>query len=63
MTRRRDIEPLQKHTLHFFKGDVALIAERYPNIGASKIIRYITRKFITEKLSISEEEIKVEIDE
>ena len=35
-----------KHTLWLFKGDFAMLAELYPDLGASIVVRTLIRKHI-----------------
>lgn len=39
-------EKLQKHTFFFFEGDVAKLADLYPHLPVSQIIRNLIRTHI-----------------
>lgn len=43
MVRTIELEPLQKHTLSFYKGDFDKMGEFYPELGPSVAIRRIIR--------------------
>lgn len=46
MSRRRESDELQKHTLNLFKGDYAELQGLYPESGAGKIIRILVRNHL-----------------
>lgn len=48
MTRKREVEDLEKVTLNLFKGDFHILQDFNPRIGAAKVIRLLVRKYIQE---------------
>jgi hypothetical protein len=46
MVRTVENEPLQKHTLSFYKGDFEKMAEFHAELGASVAIRRVIRAHI-----------------
>lgn len=49
---------LQKHTLFLVKGDYARLQERYPEIGAARIIRALISNHLA-KLDMGLDNVKV----
>lgn len=43
---RKAEDQLHKHTMNFFAGDIEKIADLYPDVGASVIIRRLVRDFV-----------------
>lgn len=41
--------PLQKVTLHLYKGDFARLRELEPDLGASKLVRLLVREYINDQ--------------
>lgn len=39
-------EKLQKHTLHFFAGDIARLQDLHPNLSVASIVRNLVRQHI-----------------
>jgi hypothetical protein len=39
-------EKLQKHTFHFFEGDVAKLKDLYPTLSVANVIRGLIRQHI-----------------
>lgn len=48
MTRRREENEVQKHTLNLFSGDFQRLQDAYPEIGAGAIIRRLVRAHLKE---------------
>lgn len=44
--RRKEIEPLEKRIVNFFKGDFDKLRDLHPRIGASKAVRLLVRDHI-----------------
>lgn len=39
-------DKLQKHTLHFFAGDIARLQELHPSLSVASIVRNLVRQHI-----------------
>lgn len=39
-------DKLQKHTLHFFEGDIAKLQELHPNLSVANVVRNLVRQHI-----------------
>lgn len=46
MTRKAEEFPLQKVTLLLYEGDFDRLRELKPDLGASKVVRLLVRKYI-----------------
>lgn len=63
---RRENAPLQKVTLNLVKGDFAFLQEKYPELGAGKIVRELVRALVKkqqEKDSAIRSSVDVDIGE
>ena len=46
MPRTIEHEPLQKHTLNLYEGDLERLASFYPELGATVVVRRVVRAHI-----------------
>lgn len=56
---KADIDPLKKHTMFLFDGDLARLAELVPGVPPSTTVRHLVRAYIT-KLEGARPHIKIE---
>ena len=57
----RDFAALQKHTLHLYEGDFDRLKDRYPEVGASVVIRKLVHKHL-EAVSPEPDVSKIKVD-
>lgn len=55
MTRRKDEDDLQKHTMHLRRGDMDKLALIIPNQPAAKIVRRIVSSFVDKHLNAGQQ--------
>lgn len=67
MSRRKEVEDLQKVTLNIFKADHKWLADQYPRMGWSKALRHILRKHRAQleaaKAEVLVPELEVELED
>ena len=57
--KRKEDQPLSKHTLNLYEGQLDKLQELHPRLGAAKVIRMLIKKHLDEVLGGAAESFKL----